>query len=230
MRYSVGVAHVDVGRRHVDLGAQHARAVGELARAHAAEQVQALLDRPVAIRAVRARLGQRAAVRSDLVGREVVDVRLVHPDEALGVLVHLLEVVGREEHLAVPAEAEPGDVLLDRLDVLDVFLGRVGVVHPQVAPAAELVGDAEVQADGLGVADVEVAVGLWRKPRMDAPAVLAGLAVGDDDLADEIEGRGVGRGRIHGSVPNCTHWRQPIGCRVAPARSGICCQESASSA
>ena len=209
-----GVAHVDVGRRHVDLRAQHARAVGELAGAHAAEQIQALLDRPVAIGAVGARLGERPAMGADLVGGEVVDVRLVHRDQPLGVLVHLLEVVGRVEHLAVPAEPQPGDVLLDRLDVLDVFLRGVRVVHPEVAPAAELAGDAEVQADRLGVADVQVAVGLRGKPRVDTAAVPAGLAVGDDDLADEVEGRGVGRDRVHGSGFNCTHWGAALLCRA----------------
>ena len=62
------VAHVDVRRRHVDLRAQHVRAVGELAGAHAREEVEVLLDRPVAVRAVGARLGQRAAVLAHLVG------------------------------------------------------------------------------------------------------------------------------------------------------------------
>ena len=55
------VAQVDVAGRHVDLGAQHARAVGELAGAHAAEQVEILRDAAVAIGAVAARLGQGAA-------------------------------------------------------------------------------------------------------------------------------------------------------------------------
>jgi hypothetical protein len=62
------VAQVDVRRGHVDLGAQHARAVGELAGAHPLEQIEVLLDRPVAVRAVLAGLGQRAAMLADLVG------------------------------------------------------------------------------------------------------------------------------------------------------------------
>ena len=39
-----GIAQIDVARRHVDLGAQHPRAVRELAGAHAAEQIEVLLD------------------------------------------------------------------------------------------------------------------------------------------------------------------------------------------
>ena len=59
------VAHIEIGRGHVDFGAQHTRAVGELALAHALEQVKILVDRTVAIGAFCARLGQRAAMPAD---------------------------------------------------------------------------------------------------------------------------------------------------------------------
>ena len=62
------VAHVEVGRRHVDLGAQRARSVGELAGLHAREQVEVLLHGAVAVRALLAGLGERAAVLPDLLG------------------------------------------------------------------------------------------------------------------------------------------------------------------
>ena len=75
------VAQVEVRRGHVDLRPQHPRAVRELARAHALEQVEALLDRTVAPGAVPARLGEGAAVLADLVGGEVVDVGLAGLDQ-----------------------------------------------------------------------------------------------------------------------------------------------------
>jgi hypothetical protein len=62
------IAQVDVGRGHVDLGAQGLAAVGELARLHAPEQVEILLDRAVAEGAVAPLLGQRAAVLAHLLG------------------------------------------------------------------------------------------------------------------------------------------------------------------
>ena len=107
------IPHVDVGRRHVDLRAQHVRAVGKLAGPHPPEHVHALGDGPIAIRAVAARLRQRAAVFANLVGREAVDVRLVVPNELLGARVHQLEVVGCVEHPVAPIEPEPPDVVLD---------------------------------------------------------------------------------------------------------------------
>src|SRR5207244_2981020 len=59
------------------------------------------------------------------------------------------------------------------------------------ALAAVLLGEAEVQADRLGVADVQVAVRLRREARVDAALVLAGAVVRVDDLLDEVPGGGV---------------------------------------
>ena len=183
-----GVAQVQVRRRHVDLRAEHFRAVLELALPHPFEQVEALRGRPAPPRALPARLGQRAAVLADLVGRQLVHVGLVVANQAQRVLVDLLEVIGGVEEALAPVESEPVDALDDRVHVLDVFLGRIGVVEAQVARAAELLRDAEVQADGLGVPDVEIAVGLGGKSRGDA-VVLPGSEVVRHDLSDEIERR-----------------------------------------
>ena len=60
------VAHVDVGMRHVDLGTQDERAVGELPRPHAVEEIEALLDRPVPPGTVPAGFRGRAARWSSL--------------------------------------------------------------------------------------------------------------------------------------------------------------------
>ena len=55
------------------------------------------------------------------------------------------------------------DVLLNRLDILDVLLGGVRVVHAEIAQAVILLGGAEVDAQRLAVADVQVAVWLGRE-------------------------------------------------------------------
>ena len=61
--------------------------------------------------------------------------------------------------------------------------------------AAEFGGDAEVQADRLGVADVQVAVGFGREARAHG-RLAAGLDILADDLADEVlYGCGVARHR-----------------------------------
>jgi hypothetical protein len=58
-----------------------------------------------------------------------------------------------------PVESHPADIIHDGVHILHVLFGGVGVVEAQVAGAVVGVGDPEVQADGFGVADVQVAVG-----------------------------------------------------------------------
>src|ERR1035437_7645768 len=93
-----------------------------------------------------------------------------------------------------PRADEPVHIRLDGLDILNVFLRGIGVVQAQVANAAELAGDAEVQADAFRVADVQVAVRLRRKARVDA-RIFVLRDVRGDDVADEIGRRGR-RGRV----------------------------------
>ena len=49
----------------------------------------------------------------------------------------------------------------------------IGVVEAQVTRAAKFLSYPKVHADGLGMADVEVTVRLWRKARLHASTVLA---------------------------------------------------------
>ncbi len=150
----------------------------------------------IAVGAVLARLGQRAAILAHLVGRKIADIGLAGFDQLHGPVVELVEVVRRVEQPILPGKTQPADVLHDRIDVLDFFFGRVGVVEPQVALTAIFLGQAEVQADALGMADVQVAVRLGRKTRMHAAAELAGAEVLFDDLFDEVERAG----RLAGGV------------------------------
>ena len=182
------VAQVHVGRCHVDLRPQHVFAVPEFARAHAPEQVHILRDAAITIRAVRAGLGQGSAVRANFLGTQRVHVRESHFNEFFGRLVQLLEIVRRVRQAVSPVETEPVHVLLDGVDVFLLFLVGIGVVIPQVGTSARLGGDAEIQAYRHDVADVQIAVGLRRKPRNDF-VVLAGLEVVMDDLADKVPRR-----------------------------------------
>ncbi len=84
-----------------------------------------------------------------------------------------------------PVIAEPAHVALDRVDIFLLLAGRVGVVETQVAAPAEFLGDPEIQRDRLGVADMEVAVGLGRKAGDDG-RIPPGGDIRRHDVADEI--------------------------------------------
>src|SRR5262249_11753388 len=182
-----GIAQVDVARRHVDLRPQRLRTFVEVAAAHPLEELEVLLDAPAAIRALAASFGQRPAGLAQLLERQVVHVRLARLDELYGPLVELLEVVAGVIEVPAPVEAEPADVAHDRVDVLLTLLGRIGVVEAQVAVSVELLRHAEVEADRLGVADVQVAVRLGRKARHHL-RVAPGLEILHHLVADEMLG------------------------------------------
>ena len=55
------------------------------------------------------------------------------------------------------------DILLNGIHKLCVLFGGVGVVHAQVADAAELFCGPEVYNQSLAVADMQIAVGFRRK-------------------------------------------------------------------
>ena len=126
--------------------------------------------------------------------------------------------------MLAPIEAEPGDVALDGVDIFLLFLDRIGVVETQMAAAAELFGDAEVETDGLGVTDMQIAVRLGRKAG-DDPLHAAGVEVGLNDVADEIAA-GFGRSHRRACLIVARHASsRPIqapGCGPEPATGGLC--------
>src|SRR5580704_7062776 len=90
--------------------------------------------------------------------------------------------------MRAPIKTEPAHVALDGVDIFLGFLGRIGVVVAQIAMAAELLGDAEIEANRLGVADMQVAVRLRRKARNHG-FVPTRLQIGAHDVANKILAR-----------------------------------------
>jgi len=198
------VAHVLVRVGHVYLGPQNMRAVGELPGPHAAEQVQVLLHRAVAVGAVTAGLRPTAPVAAYLFGAEAVHIRLALDDELLGVPVHLLEVVRGEVEPVAPVHPEPPQVLDERVHVVLAFGERVGVVEAQVEQPPEVPGDAVVYPCGLRVAYVRVGVWLRRKARVDPASEPAGGEVLAYYLPDEVRAPAGWRALASG-VAVCAH-------------------------
>ena len=85
-----------------------------------------------------------------------------------------------------PVKAEPLYVIDDGIGVLDILFLGIGVVHAQMAAAAVLLSQAEVEAYGFGVADMEIAVRLRGEPGHHLAVVLAGADILVYDILDEI--------------------------------------------
>ena len=80
---------------------------GKFAGAHAAEQVEVLVDAARAVRRVLARLGQRAAMLADLVGRQRIDVGDALADQVLRELIELFVIIRRVVFALVPVKPQP---------------------------------------------------------------------------------------------------------------------------
>ena len=155
------VPEIDIARRHIDLGT-HSCTIGN-SPSHAAEQVKVLLDAAIAERAVFTRFGQRATVEPHLLWGLVVNIGLAGPDQILGPGIELLKVVGGMVEVLPPVKTKPPDIVLNRIDVFLLFLSRIRVIEPQVAASAKLLGNAESQADRLGMPYVEISIWFRRK-------------------------------------------------------------------
>ena len=81
----------------------------------------------------------------------------------------------------------------DGIHVFGIFLHRIGIVEAQVAQPAVLLRQPEVDADGLGVADVQIAVRLRREPGVDFPAEAPGGVVLIDADVQKIQSDAVFR-------------------------------------
>ena len=113
--------------------------------------------------------------------------------------MQLAEIIGSVVEMCAPVKAKPAHIPLDGLNIFHRFLAGVGVVETQMTLALVLLGNAKVQADGLGVADVQEAVRLRRETGDNAGVLARGKVIGNN-LPDEIKGL-VGRsGDVSGHI------------------------------
>ena len=82
-------------------------------------------------------------------------------------------------------EAQPLDVFFDGVDVFVVFFFRIGIVKTQITQAVVNISQTEVQTDGFGVADVQIAVRLGRETGLDG-CMFTAFEVFFDDGADKM--------------------------------------------
>src|SRR5262249_18277864 len=75
--------------------------------------------------------------------------------------------------------------------IFDVFLRRVGVIKTQVTGACVFCRDTKVETDGLGMANVEMAVRFWWKTCRDPPVMLVGLEVCSNNVTNKIRYRSI---------------------------------------
>ena len=68
-----------------------------------------------------------------------------------------------------------------------MLLGWIGIVQPQITQAAKFLGDAKIQTDGFGMANVQVPVWLRRKPSMYSLTKSSRILIGSDQSPNKID-------------------------------------------
>ena len=175
--------HVRAG--HVNFGTKHLGSVRIHAGLHLPENAEVLLHAPVPVRALSSRLVHSTAACAYFFLSLVIDVCQTLAYHFLGPFVKLVEVVG-SIFLLVPLESEPLDILLDRVNVFGILLGRICVIEPEIGLSAIFLGKTEIQADALRMSKMKVTVRLRRESRQNA-VHFSGFEVGFNDFLKEIE-------------------------------------------
>ena len=177
-----GIAHIEVAGGQINLGPEGIAVILKFPGPHPGEQVQALFNGTVPP----GRLGwgiHIPAVFLKLLRGQLTDIGQALFNKLHGVFVVLFKVVGAVVEPVSPVKTQPVNILLDGFDELHILLGRIGVIHPEVAQAAVFLGGAEIDDQRLAVTDVQITVGLRRKPGMDG--LTGKLSAGGNILIDK---------------------------------------------
>ncbi|MNZ98138.1 hypothetical protein D3C78_1174140 [compost metagenome] len=107
------IAHHDKRGSHVNLGTQASGPFGEFTVTHFFKQRQVLFHAAATVRAVFTRRSQAAAIFTDLLRRQFVDVSQALVDQLHRIVVQLIEVIRGVTNVAAPLKAQPLDVMFD---------------------------------------------------------------------------------------------------------------------
>jgi len=192
------VPHIKIARGQVNLRPECILSLRELARLHPSKQFQALFHRTVPPRAL-CRGSGIPSISPELLRRKFTNIGQSPLDQVLRQFVGLLKIIRTIIETVSPVKAQPVDILLDGIHILCVLLGRVGVIHTQIADAVVLFRRTEINGQRLAMSDMEVAVGLWREPgvHLFPRTAPAGLQLLFNDAMNKIGAHGLFRHGIH---------------------------------
>ena len=77
------------------------------------------------------------------------------------------------------------NIFLNRINIFNILLYRIGIVEPEIAFSAIFLSHAEIEAYSFCVANMKIAVGLRRKTGVNSSVVLSLFQVVNNKLFDE---------------------------------------------
>ena len=162
-----GVAHIDIGRGHINFRAEHRCTICEIASAHVTKPRQVVRCTARAEGTIHTGFTKVATVDAHLFCALFIDIRMTCFNQTFSGRIHEIKVIARlvlvQCAVCFPRKPEPMHGIQNGIDVFGIFFFWIGVVKAQVANAAIVTSQSEIDANAFGMSYVQVAVGLWRK-------------------------------------------------------------------
>ena len=154
------VTHNNIRRCHINLGTKHLLTIAELTGLHFLEKLQIFLNTAVTIRTFLAWLSEGSTIGTDFLSGKVINVSQALLNQLHSIIVKLAEIIRSKKHSVIPAEAQPFNILLNGIYIFHILFYRIGVIKTQITNTAVIFGKAKVQANRLGMANVQITIWL----------------------------------------------------------------------
>ena len=133
-----GITHNKIGRSHIYLCTESLCAIGKFTVLHTLKQLQIFLNASVAPRGFLARLGKSSAVCGHFVCGKIAHVGFSVLYKLNRIFVAFSEIIAAVKYAARRLKAQPGNIVIDTVNVLYVFFSGVGIVITEIELAAEV--------------------------------------------------------------------------------------------
>ena len=181
------ITHVQIWRRHIDFCSQNVASFWKFAVTHPCKKVEIFLHWPLPVRTVFTWFGESAPEPSHFICIEVADIGLANFDQLDGIFIKLIKIVGGVKKIITPVKSQPFDIFKNGLYISILFLAGIGVVKTHMTDAGRVFqGDAEVEADGLGVTDMEETVWLRRKTSHQPTVIFVITQILSNNCPDKV--------------------------------------------
>ena len=149
-----------------------------------------VLNRGVGRRNLFDKEGDFVAFERVMQGRNLRGQRLCRANaSSLDEIIEFLKIIRSVVKMLAPIEAQPFHRIEYGIDIFRILFNRISIVETHMANTAIVPCQAEIQANGFSMTDVQVTIRLRRKARRDFAGVFVDAIVFVDDVAQKISGQ-----------------------------------------
>ena len=175
MSYTVNnrVTHVDVAGSHINLSTKHLFTISKFAILHTLEKIKVFFYTAVSVWAFLAWLSKSATILADFLSIQIIYESQSTLNQLYSKVIQLAKIIRSIKHSVIPAKAQPLYICLNGINVLSIFLDRIGIIKTKIALAIILLCQTEIKANRLCVTYMKITVRLWRETCMNSLCIFS---------------------------------------------------------